>query len=205
MTEPGIISADSHVVEPHDLWRDRVSAKFRDRAPLLIHEQDTDRLVCEGRDLAPVGLLAGCYRSDEETRIEGRWDEDVPAAGYDPRIRLGEIQKDGVDVEVLFPSVGMHMYPITDASLQWALFRAYNDWLSEFCAVAPQHFKGLGMLNHEDVDTAVAEIERCATLGMSGVMVPLWAGEDNAYYLPKFDRVWAAAVAHDFPVNMHTS
>lgn len=200
-----LISADSHVIEPHDLWVTRVPKQFVDRAPHLVHEPTTDRMVCEGRELAPVGLMAGCLRTDDQIRLEGRWDEDVPSTAYDPVARAEAIEADGVGTEVLFPTLGMHLYPIVDQDLQWALFRAYNDWIAEFCAARPAHFKGLGMINHENVDAAVAEIDRCAQLGLSGIMIPLWTGEDNAYYLPQFDPVWRALIDHNFPVNMHTS
>lgn len=200
-----VVSADSHVVEPHYLWRDRVPRAYAERAPRLVHEEATDRVLCEGHDVAPVGLLAGCFRSDEDVRVEGRWDEDVPPCGYDPAARLKEIDADGVDVEVLFPTIGMHLYPVRDPGLRWALFRAYNDWLAEFCAAAPARLKGVAMINHEDVTESVSEIERSAGLGLSAVMVPMWAGEDCAYHDPAFDAVWAAATAAGMPVAIHTS
>src|SRR5262249_20773512 len=120
-----LISADSHVVEPHDLWARRVPKRFRDRAPRLLHEADTDVLECDETSLPNVGLLAGCYHDDQDQRRDGRWDEDVPRAGYDPEVRLQELTRDGVDAEVLFPTLGMPMYPIEDLDFKWALFRAY--------------------------------------------------------------------------------
>ena len=48
-----VISADSHVVEPHDLWQRYIDAGYRDRAPRLRHEADTDRLVCDQAELSP--------------------------------------------------------------------------------------------------------------------------------------------------------
>jgi len=65
-----IISADSHVVEPWDLWKERVPREFRDRTPSLLHEEDADRLVCEDVVMAPIGLAAGAFRSDSEVRRE---------------------------------------------------------------------------------------------------------------------------------------
>ncbi len=35
MTDYKLISADSHVSEPPDLWTSRVDKKYRDRAPRL--------------------------------------------------------------------------------------------------------------------------------------------------------------------------
>ena len=60
-----IVSADSHVVEPHDLWQIYTEERFRDRAPRLVHEETTDRLICDQAKLPPVGLLAGVMRGDD--------------------------------------------------------------------------------------------------------------------------------------------
>jgi hypothetical protein len=129
-----IVSADSHVIEPHDLWQRLIEPEFRDRAPRLVRDDDTDRLVCDQAELPPVGLLAGCARGDDDVRWEGRWEEDVFVGGYDPKVRLDDLSRDGVDAEVLYPTIGMQMYPVADADFQWALFRTYNTWLGESSA-----------------------------------------------------------------------
>jgi predicted TIM-barrel fold metal-dependent hydrolase len=201
-----VISADSHVIEPHDLWQRGVEQRFRARAPRLVSDPDTDRLACDQADLPPVGLLAGCARGDDEVRVEGRWDEDVFVGGYDPKLRLADLERDGVDAEILYPTIAMQLYPIEDPEFQGALFRAYNTWLAEeFCAAYPERFKGIAMLNPEDVPGSLAEIERAARLGLSGVMVPLYLGENHDYAEARFDRLWAAAVDHQLPVNLHSA
>ena len=93
----GVISSDSHVIEPHDLWQRLVEQRYRDRAPRLVSDADTDRFECDMADLPPVGLLAGCARRDEDVRMEGRWETDVFRGGYDPDVRLDDLARDGVD------------------------------------------------------------------------------------------------------------
>ena len=135
--------------------------EFRDRAPRLVRDTDTDRLECDQAQLPPVGLLAGCARGDDDVRWEGRWEEDVFPGGYDPELRLKDLARDGVDAEILYPTIGMQLNPIPDRDFQWTLFRAYNTWLGEeFCATHPERYKGVAMLNHEDVDGAVNELKR---------------------------------------------
>jgi predicted TIM-barrel fold metal-dependent hydrolase len=156
--------------------------------------------------LPPIGMLAGCARGDDEVRMEGRWDEDIFPSGLDPDARLIDLARDGVDAEVLYPTVGMQLYPVSDPDFRWALFRAYNTWLADrFCARHPQRFKGVAMLDPDDVDRAITELERVAELGLAGVMLPLFSGEENPYYHPRFDRLWSAAIAHDMPVSLHAS
>lgn len=199
-----VISSDSHVVEAHDLWTNRVSAKYRDRAPHLLREETTDRLVCEDINLPAVGLLAGYKRGSGEQRFEGRWEECVPRGGYDSDARLEEIAVDGVDAEVLFPTLGMPMFAIKDLDFRWELFRAYNSWLAEeYCAPHKDTFFGLAMIDPENLDRAVAEIKRARELGLVGIMLPLYRSEENPYYDHSFDPLWAAAVEHQMPVNLH--
>lgn len=201
-----VISADSHVIEPHDLWQKRVPEEFRARAPRLVRDSDTDRLECDQADLPPVGLLAGCARGDDEVRTDGRWEEDVFSGGYDPVKRLKDLETDGVDAEVLFPTIGMQFYPIADVDFQWALFLAYNDWLAEeMVGPYPERFKGIAMINHEQVDRAVKETRRARQIGLDGIMVPLFAGEDNPYWKPEFDPLWATAVEEGLIVNLHAA
>lgn len=200
-----VISADSHVVEPHDLWQERIEPEYRERAPRLVHEATTDRLVFADADLPPVGLLAGCARGDDDVRLEGRWDEDVFTGGYDPLVRLDDLAKDGVGGEVLFPTIAMQMYRVKDKEFRNALFRAYNTWLAEFVAAAPTVFRGVGMLSEEDPAAAAAELRRCKEIGLSGVMLPQVPGEDVSYADPRFEPLWSAAVECGFPVNFHAA
>lgn len=204
--EYGVISADSHVIEPHDLWQRLVPSKFRDRAPRLVSDKDTDRFECDQAELPPVGLLAGCARGDDEVRTEGRWDEDVFVGGYDPKVRLGDLERDGITAEILYPTIAMQLYPIEDREFQAALFQAYNTWLAEeFCAAYPDRYKGIAMLNPDDVAGSVKEIERTAQLGLAGLMVPLYLGENQNYADERFDPLWACAVDHNLPVNLHAA
>ena len=203
-TSYGIISADSHVIEPHDLWQERLPGQFRDRAPHLVHAEDSDVIVCDEAMMPPVGLLAGCYRADGDQRREGRWDDDVPVAAYNSDVRLEEIGRDSIDAEVLFPTLGMRMFPIEDAEYRRALFRAYNDWLAEdFCAPHRDRFFGIAMIDPVDVDAAVAEITHARQKGLVGVMIPMYSDEESPYYDTRYDPLWAAAVDLQMPVNLH--
>lgn len=199
-----VISADSHVIEPYDLWSTRVPERFKDRVPRLVREEATDVLVCEGTSMPPVSMLAGCFRADEEQRWTGRWEEDVPASGYDPAMRLADLARDGVDAEVLFPTLGMNFFQIDEFDVRWALYRAYNDWLAEvFCVPYPGRFLGIGMVDCEDVGTAVAEMTRAKDLGVAGVMIPMGNGSDKPYYDEYYDPLWAASIDLRLPINLH--
>ena len=51
MTQQRVLSADSHVVEPADVWTARMDTRYRDRAPHIVKEANGitgDFFVCEG-------------------------------------------------------------------------------------------------------------------------------------------------------------
>jgi len=98
------------------------------------------------------------------------------------------------------------LYTIEDLPFKWALFRAYNDWLSEFCKSHPDRLKGIAMLAHEDIDLAVIELNRAKSIGLAGVMIPTVAGDDfKPYHDRSYDRLWQAAVDAQMPVHVHAA
>jgi predicted TIM-barrel fold metal-dependent hydrolase len=57
------------------------------------------------------------------------------------------MDRDGVEAQVMFGPVAA--IAIADPELRIACIRAYNDWLSEFCAAAPYHLLGVATLPPE--------------------------------------------------------
>ena len=129
-----LLSADSHVVEPPDVWTERTERAYRDRAPRVVHEVDGapgDFYVCEDLRPVPVSGFAVAGRDPRgyrESMYEGY--AGVPAGAYDGAERVRDQEVDGVAGEVLYPSYGMMLYGIDGGGLRTALFRAYNDWLA---------------------------------------------------------------------------
>jgi uncharacterized protein len=203
-----VISADSHVIEPPDVWSSRLTGRFREAAPKLVSDETTDRIVCAGMNMEfPVGLAAGVMRKDDEVRAEGRWDEDVPLSAYDPDARITAMERDGVVGEVLYPTLGSSMFGIHDHDLLWAFLGAFNSWFGEFCSAYPNRLKGIGMLVLDDGygDVAAEELKECREQGLSGVMIPLDANDADRLLQSEFDRFWATAQDLDIPIHFHSS
>ncbi|MGA8758192.1 MAG: hypothetical protein WB611_18045 [Stellaceae bacterium] len=72
--------------------------------------------------------------------------------GWDPHERVKEMAADGVSGEVLYPSFAMNLFGLQDAALQEACFRAYNDWILEYCSVAPDRLYGVSCIPTYDID-----------------------------------------------------
>src|SRR5438128_11099186 len=79
-----LISADSHVNEPPDLWVSRVPAALRDRAPRIERFADGDAWVIEGvADPINFGMNACAGLEPEQMKGRVRFDE-IRRGGCDP-------------------------------------------------------------------------------------------------------------------------
>ena len=203
-----ILSSDSHVFEPPDLWVTRIDAAFRARAPRLQRIDGADQIVIEADQvLSGIGLISNAgarFEAPETISGQGRF-EDVPAGGYDPAQHLADMRIDGVAGEVLYPSQGLFYFRIADGALMSAIFRAYNDWLAEFCGTDPDRLKGIAMINLDDVEDGVRELERAARLGLAGAMITEYPLEHRRYDQPEYERFWAAAAGLGMPLSLHTA
>ncbi len=207
MTDYRIFSADSHFVEPVNMWAERMDAKFRDRAPHTIqgHDgQDGEFFACENINPVAVAGFFGSGKTAEELPEHIKRGFDVaPKSVWDPAERLKEQDADGVSGEVLYPSMGMLLFGLDDAELRASCFRAFNDWAAEYCSYNTQRLVGAGVVELEDIPTAVAELERIAKKGLRGSLIWGAPPEDRPYSLPDYDPFWAAAQDLQIPLSLH--
>ena len=203
-----ILSSDSHVFEPPDLWSTRIDAAFRHRAPRMERIDGADQLVVEEHlVLSGIGLISNAgarFDAPETISGQGRF-ESVPRGGYDPEQHLKDMRIDGVSGEVLYPSQGLFYFRVADPALMSAIFRAYNDWLAEFCRADPARLKGIAMINLDVVEDGIRELERAARMGLAGAMISEYPLEDRRYDLPMYEPFWACAEALDMPLSLHTA
>ena len=210
MPPHGVISADSHVTEPATLWEERLDGGLRDRAPHVVRNEGEGPawlFVAEGARPFPVsgGFAAG--RSGEElAAFQDKGYEAARPSGWDPAARLEDQALDGIDAEVLYPTLGMKLFAMENedgGELQRACFRAYNSWLAEYCAHAPQRLVGIGLVSLEDLELAVRDVEEIAKQGMRGLMIWGAPPPDRPFDDPAYDRFWAAAADAGLPVSLH--
>jgi predicted TIM-barrel fold metal-dependent hydrolase len=203
-----ILSSDSHVFEPADLWTTRIDAAFRHRAPRIVRIDGADEIVIEADQvLSGIGLISNAgARFDAPETISGRGRlEDVHRGGWDPEQHLADMRLDGVAGEVLYPSQGLFYFRIADSALMSAIFRAYNDWLAEFCRTDASRLKGIAMVNLDDVGEGIKELERSARLGLAGAMITEYPLEDRRYDQPEYEPFWSAAESLGMPLSLHTA
>jgi predicted TIM-barrel fold metal-dependent hydrolase len=205
---PLVLSSDSHVFEPPDLWQTRIDRAFRNRAPRIERIDGGDHVVVEADQiLSGIGLISNAgarFQAPETISARGRL-EDVHSGGWDPDQHLKDMARDGVAGEVLYPSQGLFYFKVADPALMSAIFRAYNDWLAEFCRTDPARLKGVAMINLDDVREATDELERTARLGLCGAMIAEYPAEERRYDQPEYEKFWAAAASLEMPLSLHTA
>jgi len=201
-----IISADSHVIEPSDLWVERLDREYRDRAPRIFWDERRQGWFfgCEGLPPALISSLYAVDKSPQEfAQQQGVGIEAVRRGGNDPGERLKDMDLDGVAAEVLYPSLGLSLYWLKNARFQKACFQAYNNWLADFVSYAPNRLIGVGLVSLWDIDNAVQELYRCRAMGLKGVAI--WASppEERAFTSLCNDPFWRAAQELEMPVSLH--
>jgi uncharacterized protein len=206
-----VISADSHMTEPGDLWVERLDQKFRDNAPRVVKKETTTGAavgapyVFVGPGFHPLtvaGVFAAGRSGDELREHMRRGYEAARPSGWDPVERLKDQDLDGVSGEVLYASLGIALLGMTDAELQQACLRVYNDWLAEFCSHAPNRLAGIGLYSLSSLPD-VSEIERCAKNGLKGIMIIASNSLDVPYSDERFDPLWRIVSETGMPVSLH--
>jgi predicted TIM-barrel fold metal-dependent hydrolase len=203
-----IISADSHVFEPVNLWQTRLDRKYRERGPQFVPNYQGKAgtwFVCDGAVPRSVASIAAVGIPKEElVKFSSAHYQDLRPGGYDPAARLKDQDADGVAGEVLYATYAMGLYLIRDAELQEAVFNAYNEWMVELVSHAPGRLVGLALISVFNVEHAVRELERWVKRGLRGAMIAAVPPEGTEYSHALYDPLWSAAEAMGVPISIHT-
>lgn len=200
-----LISADGHLNEPRDVWVSRVASRYVDLVPRVESLPEGDAWVFPGSD-TPVPFSWGAT-AGRDPKDMGPWCryEDINPGSYDPIARVREMDEDGVDAELIFGS----NYPSTyvavceDSDLHHEMVRAYNDFMSEFCAHAPERLGGTALLPSRGVEGCLKEIERVLEMpGFVAFMLKRYPNGELSI-TPEDDAVWEAIEASGKPVVIH--
>lgn len=165
-----MISVDDHILEPPNVWQDRVPKKYQDAAPRFVRDKDGEAWVYEGKRMPTPGLAAVAGKTVEEFSPLPITYSDMREGCYDPKARIADMDRAGVAASVCFPSLpgfcAETFFKSKDKALALECVKAYNDWhLDEWCAAAPGRYIPLVLMPLWDVKESVKELERCAAKG----------------------------------------
>jgi predicted TIM-barrel fold metal-dependent hydrolase len=191
-----VISADSHVMEPPDLWWNALGKRFGERTPRLIEEWQGE----SGRFFYTGGQVRRLMDIEKDT--EGR---DAIEAGYLPEKRIAFQHDAGVSVEIIYTSAMLAQLRSPDAEVLQAAAMVYNDWLYDFCAYDSHRLVPIAVVPMHDPTWAVGELDRNLARGFRGAMINLGAPVGRpAYRDPRYDQFWARAAEAGIPITLHS-
>ena len=172
------VDCDMHVMEPADIFERYLDPRFKDRV--------TVPTGADGQPKAGVLLIDGLPRTmDDDTQQYRKPIRSVKAAGnqplsgsrsastgrldfaiergYDGEAQVMAMAMEGVDIAVLYPTVGLSTIARDgmDPQLSLAICRAHNDWVHELCQHSPDQLRFAAMLPLHDVNLACQELTRC--------------------------------------------
>ena len=201
-----MVSADTHITPPHRLVRDRIDARYHDRLPRVEKREDGARfLIAEGA--VPSRIIDSQLTGEDAYRAGA--DQVGPDAEVDLARRQADLERDGIDAELLFPNgpmLGAFWTP--DPHFAQAQFDIYNQWAAEISAPHRDRMQFAAGISTGDIDVAVAGVERVARLGFGTILLPnspIPRNIDRKYNHPDFERLWAAINDADLTITFHVA
>ena len=206
MSTERIISADSHVNPPKDLWvRDCASEAQGSRAARRVdrHGRLLDRRLARSR--APSASTPPPAASRRTSRPSGLTYKDMRPGSYDPKARLEDMDLDGVDAEVLYFGGPVTQY--AERRRAAALHRAALQRL-DARAVARRRRTAWSASRTSRWSTstrACAELGRIAKLGLKGFHVDPFPDERGGKPLwdPAYEPFWSLIEETGLPMSFH--
>jgi predicted TIM-barrel fold metal-dependent hydrolase len=202
-----IVDSDLHVNEPPNLYTDYLDRKFLDRAPRWIGDPDVlgwdvqDGKAMDARwrrrEVGSRDLLSKRKRDHYADELEH---------GYTPEIALRAMDREGIDVAIVFRThahMAIHVEG-QDPRYSLAVCQAFNNWLKDFTAADPKRLRGAAILALNDTAAAAKEAERAVKdLGFLAVTLVPSVLDDRMLHDPECDRLWATLQDLDIPVTFH--
>jgi hypothetical protein len=172
---------------------------YNSRRPRIIKDTfGLTRIVLEGKLYPDPRLKQAHSKNIEGTRMGG-----IQPGAADPRARVGDLDLEGIDVQVIFGSLGLALSVLQDKDFAVAMTRACNNYYADFCSVNPQRLKPMATLPVQDIPSAVAEMKRAVReLGHIGITLPPCVDGrnlDDPYFYP----IYETAQEMNIPIAIH--
>lgn len=221
---PFVFSCDAHVAEPPDLFLKAMPAHLK---PYVIHsEADGDVRITRIGEQVVLKINTNFHQhktgtGDAEFNAQSNTGASEDRACTDAKenfvsdcavdtkrrgardldLRLADMDRDGVDAELVFPSLGLMLPRIADREGQREACRIYNDWVWDYTAPVRDRLIPAAMIPCIDFEDALAECRRAAGKGFAAFC--LWEGLNN-YNDPRWDPIFAFAGEMGIPLVFHT-
>ncbi|MFN8027377.1 MAG: amidohydrolase family protein [Acidimicrobiia bacterium] len=204
-----VIDVDTHLTEPPDVWTARMPAKVHDKVPHIERIDGRDVWMADGQRIGAPGYYSMAGHDGVMPLSVPNTFDDIAPEMYDANARVAFLDREGIQAEVLYPNVGGfgngYFLNLGDREFVMDCVRAYNDFLTDWCSVAPDRLLPITALPFWDVDQAITEMQRNLANGHRAVN---FCNQPDAYGQPPlahkhWDPVWAAAQEAGIPISFH--
>ena len=198
-----IISGDSHVLEPEDLFEKALIKKHGDLTPRYVNEHLGNKAKHYFTGLEYI-CVDEIVEGDEASAEASSLQNELLEASWNSEKRIGCLDKDGVWAEVLNSTWMLYTMRAKNDDLVQDCCEVYNDWAHDLVSYDPNRLKATAMVHMADVDWAVKELERVYKSGHCSVLIncdarPEWA----PYRDSKYDPFWARLEEMGMPLTLH--
>jgi len=183
--------SDMHVYDAGNLYEKHMNPKWGDRIPR------GQRNGKHGRVEFSIGGGKQTLREITEVidhgqkQVADRYDFAV-ARDYDAISQLEAMDREGLDMAVLFRTSPLHCDETLEPEYANDLCKAWNDWITDFCKENPERLKASALITLHDIDLAVQEVRRAVrelkVTGLSLCPEPINGRRIHDRY---FDPLWA--------------
>jgi hypothetical protein len=205
---PRVIDADGHFCEPWHIWTEYTDPQLHELMPRSAGiDDDGFEIVRFGgidRSTAPLGTGASITPGGTiPERLTTTWDEGFPG-GFDPAQRVRDLDIEGIDQVVLYPSFGLGLNAIPAPDLVIAMCSALNRFLFEYCSEDPRRLFGVATLPMGAPDAAAVELRRCVEeYGFVAAMIHPKPSPAFTLRSPELEPVWNELERLDIAVGLH--
>jgi predicted TIM-barrel fold metal-dependent hydrolase len=215
-------SGDAHVLEPDDLWHQRMPADLAVRMPRSEKIDDrTEVLHVDGRSFRrqigrnPVMTAedleaAGTLVADSPHRQAGMTFTEMggfgrPPGAWDVQLRLKDLDNEGIWGEIVYPSIGLWNGLIKDPGLYREGVRVLNDWLKETFIDVTTRSIPAAEISTRSVEDAVAETIRVADMGFKAISLPATLDDDGIdnWNHDMWEPLWATVEETGMVLGVH--
>jgi len=185
-------SGDSHFLEPDDLWRNNVPKQYADLMPYAVKDPD-------GRwETVHVDGQSFRRKLPGQTQQEFLGASQRAPGSNDSRLRLVDLDHEGIWAEVVFPSLGLWNASFRNPEALRTAITVSNDWAkSEIMDISPR-LLATAQVSKLSITDAIAELQRTASMGFRSVFLPTTPPAHTPdYNHDEWEPFWAACDDED--------
>jgi predicted TIM-barrel fold metal-dependent hydrolase len=199
-----VFDGDTHIVEPREVWESYLDPEYRILGKTALWRE-------EGGLGAYLKINGEMFRDTDNINIPRcaiwrpgmTWDDignldpntrhAMNEGAYEPQARLRDMDAMGVDQTFLYPTWFAEGFPLVkDPDVAYALARAYNNWIADFCQAAPERLFAAAMLPLQNMEFALEELHRISQIScFRGAFIRPMFVEGRYLTHPYYEPLWS--------------